>query len=571
MRWRHLLPCVVLSTWPVAAASSRSFAASADPKAEATAHFEKGLALFDAGAWEQALVEFLEARRLHPLRNATFNAALCLEKLRRHDEALAMLEALLREFGDRMPADARERVQRKLVEWRGLVGALEIEGAELGAVILVDGLARGEYPPLAPIRVTAGSHLVRVIKPGFEPFEERVEVTGGRSSRVEARMQALVASGRLRVVEGHGEALEVIVDGGTVGKTPWAGQLPIGEHVVVLRGEGHRGTAPAPVSIERGRTTSLTLVAEELSARLRVAPVPLNASVAIDSVIVGRGIWEGRLRAGVHRVEVAAPGFLPAVEDVRIAAGGQETLEVGLLRDPSSPFAPRIARWTVEYGSSVLLAPNFGGDIGQGLGGGGAMAIRVGHEWPFRLAVGLSLGGLRVLRTATQTSAVQPVDLRDPPELGPVPVAFEGAVALEGLHGGAWVGISLGAVVQTSFRLGAGAMIGVVSESRTGSAAGGDSLAMRGTALEAHPARGFYLAPEVRVGVALGRHVTLSAGLELWALFQPSPARWGARPAHPVVLASGVDRFEYGTFGADRILAPIQLVFAPGVSAQYDF
>jgi hypothetical protein len=571
MRWIHLLPFVVASTWPVAA-PSRVLAAPTDAKAEAIAHFEKGLSLFDAGAWDQALVEFLEARRLHPLRNAAFNAALCLEKLRRHDEALAMLEAMLREFGERMPADAKERVQRKLVELRGLVGALEIEGAEIGAVILVDGQARGEYPPLAPIRVTAGSHLVRVIKPGFEPFEERVSVTGGRSARVEARMQALVASGRLRVVEGHGEALEVIVDGGAVGKTPWAGQLPVGEHVVVLQGEGNRGTAPAPVSIERGRTTSLTLVAQELSTRLRVAPVPLNASVAIDSVTVGRGIWEGRLRAGVHRVEVAAPGFLPAVEEVAIAAGGQETLEIGLVRDPSSPFAPRIARWTVEYGSSVLLAPNYGGDVGQGLGGGGAVSIRAGHEWPSRLAVGLSLGWLRVLRTASHTSAVRPVDLRDPPELGPVPVTFEGALSLEGLCGGAWVGVSLGTVVQTSFRLGGGAMIGVVSDSRTGrSAEGGAATAMRGTAFERHAIHGFYLAPEVRVGVLLGRHVTLSAGLELLALFQPQPARWGASRAHPVVLSRAEGRFEYGTFGADRVMTPIQLVFAPGVSAHHDF
>jgi hypothetical protein len=63
-----------------------------------------------------------------------------------------------------------------------------------------------------------------------------VQVAGGQSARVAVKMPALARdrSGRLRVVEQGGRALDVVVDGVVVGKTPWEGPLATGEHVIVL-------------------------------------------------------------------------------------------------------------------------------------------------------------------------------------------------------------------------------------------------------------------------------------------------------------------------------------------------
>lgn len=548
--------------------------AQADPRVEAVARFEKGLRLFDAGDWDAALAEFLEARRLYPLRNATYNAAVCLEKLRRYDEAVAMLEDLLRDFGEAMPADAKERAQRKLVELRALVGTIEVEGAEPGAEILVDGQIRGEHPLLGPLRVSAGSHLIRVMKPGFEPFEARVEVAGGRSARVTARLPALTRSGRLRVVEQRGEALEVVVDGVVVGQTPWEGRLPVGEHVVLLRGRGDVGTPPVPVRVDVDRTTPITLAAEELTARLRVSPVPVNASVAIDAVSVGRGVWVGRLRAGTHRVEVTAPGFLPVSREVRIPRGEGRTVVVALRRDPSSPFAERPAHWTVEMASAPLLAPGFGGDVGQGIGVGGYGALRVGYELPIRLAFGLSLGGLRMTQTTEGRRApVQPVDLREVPQAdgaGAVAVTVDDSLTLGGLLAGPWIGLSLGEQVITQFRFGGGALLGSASDARGGPPSPVGASSLIDTSVEAYTAFAVYLAPEVRVGWALSPRLTVSAGLELLALLSPSPARWGQGGPHQMAITDALGHAAYGTFAAQRFVSPAQLAFAPGLGVRYE-
>jgi len=83
-----------------------------------------------------------------------------------------------------MADEARKRgvgIDRDLLEeeLRKLVGTIEIEEAEPGATIVIDGQNRGDYPPLVPLRVGRGSHTVRVHKAGFVPFETRVDVAGG--------------------------------------------------------------------------------------------------------------------------------------------------------------------------------------------------------------------------------------------------------------------------------------------------------------------------------------------------------------------------------------------------------
>src|SRR5262249_54561505 len=160
------------------------------------------------------------------------------------DEALDQIEGTLRAFGDAMPPDAREKVQRKLIALRPRVGTIEIDGAEPGSALTIDGRSRGDYPPLSPLRVPAGSPVGRVSRSGYAPFEGRVEVAGGETARLEVHLSPLARAGRLTVKEQGGAALDIVVDGSVAGKTPWEGVLAPGEHVIALRGEGGVGTPP---------------------------------------------------------------------------------------------------------------------------------------------------------------------------------------------------------------------------------------------------------------------------------------------------------------------------------------
>src|SRR5262249_3788912 len=132
-----------------------------EKKAEALAHFEKGNALFKSGALAAALAEFLVSRKLYASRSATSNAALCLAQLQRFDEALDLYESLLKDF-QALPEDLKAQAQREVVRLRELVGTIDIASAEVGAAMTIDGRDRGEFPAPGPLRVAAGSHVIRV-------------------------------------------------------------------------------------------------------------------------------------------------------------------------------------------------------------------------------------------------------------------------------------------------------------------------------------------------------------------------------------------------------------------------
>ncbi|WP_437819070.1 PEGA domain-containing protein [Sorangium sp. So ce1078] len=560
---------------PARPAAEPAQPAAPSAREKAAEHYGKARAFYERRELSRALAEYLAARQLYSTWVATSGAAVCLKQLGRHDEALEMFEELLRNFSHRLPAAAKEAAQRQLDELRQLVGILEIDGAEPGALIAIDGRHRGEAPLPGPLRLTSGSHWVRVFKEGFEPFEQRIEVAGDRLVRVRARLRPLARMGRLRVMEREGRPLEVVVDGNVMATAPWEGLVAPGEHTVALRGEGRLGSPPVQVDVEVDRIVPLTLSAEELAASLRVEPVPVNATVAIDGVTVGRGVWEGRLRAGAHRVEIAAPGFLPESRRVILGRDHTEVARVTLERDPRSPFwrkPARPARLVVESVTGAVLVPSFGGGVAgtcirgceAPLGTGGSAVLHAGYELGMGLGLGVTAGYFAASqRIRGRTIEVTPVGL--PPNQGTV----DDRLALRGALLGGWLSFTLplSERVPLHFRLGAGAIAGALLDERTNGAFRASSGATYELApfLQKHPALFFHVTPEVRIGLPAGRHVELSAGIAFPVLVDLEEPAWNATQA----LLAGEDG--RGTFRAERLAGSVLLTIVPGIGARYEF
>lgn len=548
---------------------------SAQKKAEAKAHFEKARQLSGEGAWAAALAEFLASRELYPTSGNTLGAASSLRKLQRFDEALDMFELLLRDHAASLSSEVRTAAQREIVELRGLVGTIEIEQAEIGAAITVDGRARGEYPAPSPLRVAAGSHVVRVTREGFETFESRVDVAGNGTARVTAKLRPLVASGRVRVVEQGGGALDVLVDGVEAGRTPWEGALAPGEHVILLRGEGELGTAPVSVTVKANETARLTLSAERLSSHVRIEPEPITASIAVDAVAVGQGTWEGRLRAGAHRIEVAAPGFVTAVREIRLKDGERITTRVPLARDESSPFwkkPPPPSRFLAEVTGSVPILPSFGGGITSGCTGtcatspglGALVTVRGGYELPSGFGFGLSAGFFFAEQSVKGREAtLQPVGIE-----GEATGTLDHTLAIRrGLLFGPWLGFSYGERFPFHVRVAGGPLFAWVGETRQGTL----QPVREGSEYPVGPlsvselTTFIQVSPDVRIGYRITPKLEISAGVDVLVLIPLSAPAWdGARAVN-----AGADGI--GTFPADRFLGSVLFGVAPGLGARYDF
>ncbi|WP_437901487.1 PEGA domain-containing protein [Sorangium sp. So ce124] len=198
-----LLAAVLLAPPPfgsLAAAQPRA-PGEARRREDARTHFQRGIALRDQERWAEALAEFQTSRSLLMTLNGTTNAAACLIQLERYLEAIELYESALHEFSERLKGEDKRDILLVVKLLYNAVGAIGIAGAEPGATVLLDGVPRGELPLGAPLRVPRGPHTVRVVKAGYQPFEHRLDVDGGETVQVTARLIRLQETGTLQIAE----------------------------------------------------------------------------------------------------------------------------------------------------------------------------------------------------------------------------------------------------------------------------------------------------------------------------------------------------------------------------------
>lgn len=561
------------TTPPPAGAQAPADGPTPQMKEEARGHFEKGLKLLDDGAFSAALAEFLVSLDQYPTRNATLNAAFALRKLNRFDESLDMYERFLRNFQN-IPPDDKALAQRALAEMRALVGTIDIQGAEPGALISISGIARGEFPPVAPLRVAAGSQLVRVFKEGYEPYETRVEVAGGQLVPVTAKMQALKASGRLKVSEASGRAVDVVVDNSVVGPAPWEGVVSVGPHMVMLRGQGKLGTQPVSTAVKSGQTTTLAIKAEELDGAMRILTTPPGAVIALDSVDVTSGNWSGRVKSGAHKVEVSAPGFLKQTRDVKVEPGGVAVVDVKLERDEDAPQWQKPSKLFADASVGFAISPSFGGAVADscaaGCTGGTALGplakLHAGYERGSGFGLGLTLGYLSAWQDVTNRQATLL------PAVNEAPISGQGTdrLRLSGFAVGGHLSIRYGEKIPFLARASGGVVIANVRDDRSGNffPEAGEAIPID-TVTYAQDAIYAFANPEVSLGYRFTDHLMASFGLQAFLLIATQQPAWGAKLDAPIELdakAAGI-----ATYPQDTLTGSVVFFVVPSLSARYDF
>ena len=548
--------------------SSRALAQDDDKKNQARTFFESGLAHYDKGEWSSALADFLRSRELFPTRVATINAAVCLRKEGRYDQALELHEEALRA----PDIDPQERafVEKEIAELRPVVGSIDFTSGEPGASIVIDGRERGTFPPPAPIRIAAGSHVVRVYKSGFVQLERRVEVAGRQVLSFDAKLQALLASGRVVITEASSKVLTVVVDNVEVGKTPFEGTLPIGRHTVALRGPDDLGTPPADVVIKQNEVSTLGLVAETLDSSLRITPTPAGALVSVDGVVVGHGVWEGRLRSGPHTIEVAEEGFLAQKRIENLVKAERSVVTFTLERDVTSTsfVLKNPARVSVEIHGGLGIGLLFGGDVRSSCTGSCSAQIPLGIGGTFHggytLSSGISFGidaGILALSAGTTGRQTE----LTPKLLAPNTGTADDALYLRGFRVGPSVGHRFGDSLPITLRLGLGIFLGSVGDARTGTFTSSDGTRYDVSVSESAAATYLYAAPEFRVGKRLGDHLEVGAGLTMLVLAGLERPRW--QDEQSVVAA----RDGLAKFGSQTTAGGFLITAIPGIGLRYAF
>ncbi len=365
MRSLGIVPAVLVI---VLLSSLAAPAGAQDAQAEAQAHFERGVTLYDEGRLPQALAEFREARRISPSSVILYNIAQVEAELGHAVEAVAAYEELLA-TARTVAAPMRAQIDTALAEQRARIATLRVVANAPGALIALDDVDIGTAP-LDGVRVSAGEHVVSARANGYEGVRYRFTVAGGATHEASLTLTLSGAAiGSLRV-ESRVPGIEVVVDGVSYGLTPLtsAVALPAGPHHL----EGRRtaySLFTQEVTVAPGSESRAVVVVEpdpgapdSALGTLRVSIPRASTALRVDGAAADATSTEHlALPAGLHDVEVRAAEREPFTTRVDLVA--QQTYDL------RPPYA-----WTPEARESRVRAAHGQAELGWGLLIGGALA-----------------------------------------------------------------------------------------------------------------------------------------------------------------------------------------------------
>ncbi len=579
---------LIASLLSTTAASAERFRAADSARAAAAASLEQakrafhdGVTLLDAGDVERALELFLQSRAAHPSGKNTANAAICLDRLQRFDEALEMYEELLTRFPQDLDDEDRRAVAPAMAALRGKVANLEVT-SNVEGTLFVDGRPRGRLPRTTPVRVLAGERRIRVTKDGYAPFERRVASEVGATSRLDAILAPLRGVGILRMEDETNAGADVYVDGHRVGQIPHEGPLAPGRHVVWTRRDDW-GSTPSAVVIAEGQTTLARVASARLGATIELVSRPPSARLFVNETEVGTRRWQGRLPVGEHRVHAEEEGYRAHHATISVPPEGppiRVVLEPAV--DRHHPRWPKPAPGAIVLGGFAgwAFGPTLGADAetscpercdGNPFVSGWALGARAGYEWTWRGAVELTLGyasvgtRFRADSTTTFTDQGQPHDGR---------YRLDHDLEVQGVlvAGGVSHRVPLAPRFAVAGRVAVGVLVATSSDPIDGTLTAGGETARVATSSNRETRSAVPVAlPEVGAELSLGR---VRVGLGLGALWlvgsAPAPARgrFGvADPCDPSAPAGAASCAPESTALDGQRAYASPFLFHPNVSA----
>ena len=275
----------------------------------------------------------------------------------------------------RVVGNAQQKVEARFTDKMG--GTLRVVSSAPDASVVLDGEVKGKAN--TDIQITRpGQHIVELRVPGMTSQSTEVTIAAGESRVMKMDPQGpaapnpnvppLEAVGRLRVVTPEPDA-EVFLDGTSMGVGSIDRRdIPNGKHFVVVRKQGF-AEWKREIDIKPGESMSLTADLAS-SGTIKILANVSGAEVFIDSQPAGRTpVTVPNVPAGDHLVEVRAPGFLDARQQLHLAGGEQKVLSADLQTRRDGPSAQDIARHIRSSSSfsAVTLDPGrFTFDLGVG-------------------------------------------------------------------------------------------------------------------------------------------------------------------------------------------------------------
>lgn len=226
-------------------------------------------------------------------------------------------------------------------------GQLRVTSIPDGATVTCDGVLR-DATPITVKGLGAGDHLVVVQKPGFAEARRTITLNAGQKAALDIALEPVTG---LVLVDTVPSGAEIEVSGAHRGKAPLLmTDLPVGRYRV-------KGSAPGFVT----REVDLE-VKDRVPARIKIALVSDSAKLVLTSTPAGatvtlNGISKGvtpceieRVPSGNSKVVISLADFSPFQQEIRLAAGEEQKIDVQL-----KPLPGALSILTSPNGAKVYV------------------------------------------------------------------------------------------------------------------------------------------------------------------------------------------------------------------------
>jgi formylglycine-generating enzyme required for sulfatase activity len=212
-----------------------------------------------------------------------------------------------------------------------LPGRVSFESDPPGAEVVLDGQIIGTTPTEA-MPIPAGSVRVEFAKPRYQARVTDADIVGmDQPQTVHGELQPDWAD---VTISSRPEGAEIFVDDEPTGQvTPAVVEVLAGEREIRLRVPGHKSHRQRILVAALEQVTLPEARLERADGVLVVRTTPGGAGITLNGQYQGESPLEIAVQSGVnYRVQAFSAGYATAVSNVRLAAGGQRTLNLALER-----------------------------------------------------------------------------------------------------------------------------------------------------------------------------------------------------------------------------------------------
>ncbi len=296
---------------------------------EADKRFTRGVELFSEEDYAAALAEFHWAYNLEPHYAVLYNIAVCYVKLGRYTDALKYYDQYLEDGADKIPESKSKQVKDEIAYVKSLMGGLMIKTNVDYVSVVIDGKEMGKTPLADPIMMAAGPHTVELALSGFMPVKEEVTIASGISLEKSYTLTKDQRTSEVTITATAPYA-KVFVDGREMGKSPWTGELQVGEHEIKVTAPGYSDAfRPIVVHPEEAREIEMEMEIAGTPGTLSVTSNTQGADVWIEEQSIGTiPLKSHKMPPGMYHISISKEGYKGWEGDVSVKEGALTKLDV---------------------------------------------------------------------------------------------------------------------------------------------------------------------------------------------------------------------------------------------------